>query len=90
MGSPSAFQSACPWLLSDCVPTQPEQPALQIAALPPLAAAAPTPMQHNGTAGIKNSTAAAALSQGIPAHWGSQAEHDTGPADLVGMPNAFL
>ena len=78
MCSLSAFKGAGPWQLFEFVPTQPEQSAPQMAALLPLAAAAPRPMQHN-------STAAAAFSQAIPAHWGSQAEQDTGPADLVGI-----
>ena len=84
----AAIKGAGPWQPLDgslVVPTQPEQPALQTAMLPPhIAAAASKTMQQIGTAGIQKSTAAAAFLQGIPAQWGSQTEQDTGATDPVG------
>ena len=85
----AAFKGAGPWQLfggSLGVATQPEQPGLPMALLPPpKAAAAPLTVLHTGAAGTKNSTAAAICPQVIPAHWGSQAEQDTSTADPVGI-----
>ena len=85
----AAFKGAGPWQLfggSLGVATQPEQPGLPTATLPPPKAAAdPLTVSRTGAAGIKNSTAAALFPQAIPAYWGSQAEQDTNTADPVGI-----